>query len=195
MSTLFVNNLNTASGSTITIPTCKQLIGTDTNSIKAPGMVVQLAHRDPTAAMVSQVQASSTSYTNTNYSITITPKYANSVILVLGDFQLGMANGYNDYSYLTLKRVISGGATTDLGHQTSSGANYGVAQRGGTNAYEWDSQTFTFPDKPNTTSAVTYQVWVRNNASSNTVYIGWTTSSNGTFPHNGCFLNAIEIAQ
>ena len=35
MSTLFVNNLNTASGTTITIPTGKQLIGTDTNSIKA----------------------------------------------------------------------------------------------------------------------------------------------------------------
>ena len=187
MSTLFVNNLNTASGTDITVASGK--------TIKAPGSVVQFAHRDPTAAMVSQVQASSTSYTNTNYSISITPKYANSVILVVGDFQLGMANGYNDYSYLTLKRVISGGATTDLGHQTSGGANYGVAQRGGTNAYEWDSQTFTFPDKPNTTSAVTYQVWVRNNASSNTVYIGWTTSSNGTFPHNGCFLNAIEIAQ
>ena len=29
MSTLFVNNLNTASGSTITIPTGKTLVGTD----------------------------------------------------------------------------------------------------------------------------------------------------------------------
>ena len=195
MSTLFVNNLNTASGSTITLPTGKQLIGTDTNSIKAPGMVVQFAHRDPTGSFVNQVTSGSTSYVNTNYSITITPKYANSVILVIGDFQLGMANAYNDYSYLTLKRVISGGATTDLGHQTSGGVNYGVAARGGTNAYEWDSQTFTFPDKPNTTNAVTYQVWVRNNASSRNVYIGWTSTSNNTFTHNGCFLNAIEIAQ
>ena len=42
MSTLFVNNLNTASGSTITIPTGKQLVGTDINSIKAPGMIVQV---------------------------------------------------------------------------------------------------------------------------------------------------------
>ena len=39
-STLKINNLDTASGTTITIPTGKQLIGTDTNSIKAPGMVV-----------------------------------------------------------------------------------------------------------------------------------------------------------
>ena len=46
MSTLFVNNLNTASGSTITVPTGKQIIGTDTNSIKAPGMVIQSVHSD-----------------------------------------------------------------------------------------------------------------------------------------------------
>ena len=195
MSTLFVNNLNTASGSTITLPTGKQLVGTDTNSIKAPGMVVQFAYRDPTAAFIAQASAASNSYVNSNISVTITPKYANSVILIDGDFQFGLSDNFNNYAYMTLKRVISGGATTDLGHLTSGGVNYGILQRGGTNAYEWYSQTFTFPDKPNTTSAVTYEVWFRRNGGSGTIYCGWTSSSNGTFPHNGIFLNAIEIAQ
>jgi len=187
MSTLFVNNLNTASGTDITVASGK--------TIKAPGSVVQFAYRDPTAAMITQASAASDSYVNSNISVTITPKYANSVILIDGDFQFGLSNNFNNYAYITLKRVISGGATTDLGHQTSGGVNYGILQRGGTNAYEWYSQTFTFPDKPNTTSAVTYEVWFRRNGGSGTMYMGWTSSSNGTFPHNGIFLNAIEIAQ
>ena len=33
MSTLFVNNLNTASGSTITVPTGKKLVVTDTGGL------------------------------------------------------------------------------------------------------------------------------------------------------------------
>jgi len=41
MSTLFVNNLNTASGSTITVPTGKTLVGTDSKTFRAPGMVIQ----------------------------------------------------------------------------------------------------------------------------------------------------------
>jgi len=187
MSTLFVNNLNTASGTDITVAAGK--------TIKAPGSVVQFAYRDPTGSYATQVSASSTSYTNSNISVTITPKYANSVILIGGDFQFGLSASFNNYAYLTLKRVISGGATTDLGHVTSGGDNYGIIQRGGTSSYEWDSSTFTFPDKPNTTSAVTYQVWFRNNGGSGTMYMGWTSSSNNTFTHNGIFLHAVEIAQ
>ena len=37
MSTLFVNNLNTASGSTITVPTGKKLVVTDTGGLSVPG--------------------------------------------------------------------------------------------------------------------------------------------------------------
>ena len=37
MSTLLVNNLNTASGSTITVPTGKNLVVTDAGSLYAPG--------------------------------------------------------------------------------------------------------------------------------------------------------------
>lgn len=186
MSTLFVNNLNTASGTDITVAAGK--------TIKAPGSVVQFAYRDPTATMQSQVTTNSTSFANTNISITITPKYANSVILIVGDFHVGSAGSYSDYVYGTLKRVISGGATTSLGHVHSDGRDFGCFQAYyGSN--QWRSSTFTFPDTPNTTSAITYQVWTRNNSTSGNHYIGWTSATNGTFGHNGIFLNAIEIAQ
>ena len=39
-STLKINNLDTASGTTITIPTGKQLIGTDVGSVGGAGNVV-----------------------------------------------------------------------------------------------------------------------------------------------------------
>jgi len=187
-STLKINNLDTASGTDITVAAGK--------TIKAPGSVVQFVRRDPTAAMVSQVTTNATSFTNTNISITITPKYANSIILIVGDFHIGLASSYSDYVYGTLKRVISGGATTSLGHVHSDGRDFGVFQRGGSaSSNDWASSTFTFPDAPNTTSAITYQVWTRNNNTSTNHYIGWTSATNGTFGHNGIFLNAIEIAQ
>ena len=80
MSTLFVNNLNTASGSTITVPTGKQLIGTDTNSIKAPGMVIQMQNSTYPGG---STQSSPSSFTDTGLTCNITPKYSNSKILVI----------------------------------------------------------------------------------------------------------------
>ena len=42
MSTLFVNNLNTASGSTITVPTGKTIVVTDEGGVRVPGTVLQV---------------------------------------------------------------------------------------------------------------------------------------------------------
>ena len=77
-STLKVNTLESASGSTITIPTGKTLVGTDTVSIKAPGMVVQVVH----STFNTQVYKASTSTSTTGHSATITPKYSNSIIVI-----------------------------------------------------------------------------------------------------------------
>ena len=78
-STLKINNLDTASGTTITIPTGKQLIGTDTNSIKAPGMVVQIATDLDTTSLTMDANQN---YFDTGLSIAFTPKYSNSIIVI-----------------------------------------------------------------------------------------------------------------
>ena len=70
MSTLFVNNLNTASGSTITVPTGKSLI--------APGMILQTVRQE----FRTYVNTASTSYVTTGITATITPKATSSKILV-----------------------------------------------------------------------------------------------------------------
>ena len=190
MSTLFVNNLTTASGTDITVGAGK--------TIKAPGMVVQAVFDDPTSAFTSgngntQVATTSTSYVNSGIKLLITPKYANSLILINGS--LHMATPVNDYSYITMKRVISGGATTDLGHVHADGRNFGIVTKGAGNGYGWDQVAIQYPDKPNTTSQIEYQFWWRNNATSGTTYLGWTSASNGSTPHNQLFLHALEIAQ
>ena len=41
-STLKINNLDTASGSTITVPTGKQLIVTDEGAVRVPGTILQV---------------------------------------------------------------------------------------------------------------------------------------------------------
>ena len=164
---------------------------TSGNGVAIPGHVVQFTRRDPTAAAITRYSSTSTSYVNTGLAISITPKYANSLVIVRGFINTGTASG--SYIYMTLKRVISGGSTTDLGF-TGSGVNYGVAQHGSSVSGQlWHQASFEYPDAPNTTSAITYQVWTRNHSGSGTHYLGWTGGTDTT--HNGMFLTATEIAQ
>ena len=80
MSTLFVNNLNTASGSTITIPTGKTLVGTDEGTIRTPGTILQVkqtyfqteANFSGSGAFVSDIYLD----------CVITPKSTSSKILI-----------------------------------------------------------------------------------------------------------------
>ena len=163
---------------------------TSGNGVAIPGHVIQVTRRDPTAAAITRYSGTSTSYANTGLAISITPKYANSLVIVRGF--INTAHAANDYLYLTLKRVISGGSTTDLGF-TQGSTNFGVAQNGVTGgATLWHQASFEYPDAPNTTNAVTYQVWSRNHSGSGTHYLGWTGGADTT--HNGMFLTAMEIA-
>ena len=162
-------------------------------NVKMPaGHVIQTTRRDPTAAAITRYTGSSTSYANTGLAISITPKYASSLVLIRGFLNTGTPDAA--YVYMTIKRVISGGSSTDLGF-TASGVNYGVVQHGTSNSSSqlWHQASFEYPDAPNTTSAITYQIWMRNHSGSGTHYLGWTGGTDTT--HNGMFLTATEIAQ
>tara|TARA_B100000963_G_scaffold170223_1_gene148120 strand:- start:687 stop:1217 length:531 start_codon:yes stop_codon:yes gene_type:complete len=164
---------------------------TSGNGVQIAGHVVQVVRRDPTAAAITRFSGTSASYANTGLAISITPKFSNSLISVRASLNTGVPS--QTYLYITLKRVISGGATTDLGF-TGGGVNYGVLQHGVTGGAQlWHQASFEYPDAPNTTSQVTYQLWMRNSAGSGTHYLGWTGGADTT--HNGMFLTATEIAQ
>ena len=82
MSTLFVNNLNTASGTTITVPTGKKIIGTDAGSIAGTGNVVNVTHAQYGSG---NSVSPSTSFVDTATLGTVTTTHTNSKILVISD--------------------------------------------------------------------------------------------------------------
>ena len=90
MSTLFVNNLNTASGSTITVPTSKKLIVTDGGGLKVPGTVVQVVQG--TRGELGGQNASNIVLINQSF----TPKFSGSKFYV--DFMIpNLTGGQGNY--------------------------------------------------------------------------------------------------
>ena len=90
-STLKINNLDTASGTTITLPTGKTLVGTDDGAFRVPGAVLQVVQ----VATTTTTSTSSTSFVDTGLTATITPKSSSSKILVTADFGVGAGNSSN----------------------------------------------------------------------------------------------------
>ena len=187
MSTLFVNNLNTASGSTITVPTGKKLVGTDTGSIKSPGQIIQIQRTTQTTGNSS---TTSTSFVSTALSVDITPKFANSLIKIECQtvWWLHLSPSSEEYFLTTVYRTISGGSATNIG----AGSNGRVLQfRSGYvdsgNAYNYNEgiNAFTF-DTPNTTSSVNYKLYVASGGGNQVRYIDQTSENS---------IVATEIAQ
>ena len=166
MSTLFVNNLNTASGTTITIPTGKQLVVTDTGGLKVPGTMVQYVNGRVSDARET---TTSTSFVQLGDTVTITPKFSTSKIFMIAVCSTEM-NGANA-GYFDFGRAITGGATT----QNISGSSNGI-----TTVFQeaWNTTTYTFTDSPNTTSAVAYFCSVK--VSAGTLYFNDNSANNLT---------------
>ena len=95
MSTLFVNNLNTASGTTITVPTSRRIVVTDQGGITAPGAVVNTAQ----VQLATGASTSSTSDVALVTAGTYTTTIANSKILVAVNIQTQVGTN-NDSSGL-----------------------------------------------------------------------------------------------
>ena len=144
-STLKINNLDTASGTTITIPTGKQVIITDEGGLRVPGTVIQVVENGST----TQFSQGGASFADTNLTCTITPKYSNSKVLV-------MVKQYFTFRTTTtseraaLTRLMRG--STEIAQQANNVvAGMSTDHRRGTFA------TFDILDSPNTTSATTYK--------------------------------------
>ena len=159
-STLKINNLDTASGTTITIPTGKTLVGTDEGTIRTPGTILQV--KQTYFQTQATFSASGAFVSNINLDCSITPKSSSSKILIQVMFSYststaGCGNG------IGLDRVISGGATTTdivrgVGGTTADfwiglNNNHDQSNSGGIlmNAFG------NYLDSPNTTSAITYK--------------------------------------
>ena len=172
-STLKINNLDTASGTTITIPTGKTLVGTDEGTIRTPGTVLQVKQ----ATDETQRSCNTTSYAifSNTLSVAVTPKAASSKFLV--SFCSESYSSLNAISlYLTIFRD-----STDIGN--SSG--YGLARHYINTSDASFGMNGVKLDSPNTTSQITYTVRAKLASGSGPAYFNSQTV--GT-------LTVIEIA-
>ena len=194
MSTLFVNNLNTASGSTITVPTGKTLVGTDEGAFRVPGTILQVVQ----GTFGTKVTSASSSYVATGLSVSITPKASTSKVLISASFMFSQTkssaapqDNLKDFTIFRDSTNIAPHNSRFFSFQNSWGAN--IAS--GTAGYGEQCQQcyFEFLDSPSTTSAITYTLrYLNDNPSETTIVF----NSRGHGTNNGsCIMTAKEVAQ
>ena len=190
MSTLFVNNLNTATGTTITVPTGRQVIGTDSSTFKQPGMILQTA----VAQSDSKITKDSTSWVDTGL---FTLQFANNLQTgskVLCRFHVSMGEVHNNaWGSATYFSVFEN--TTNMGNATYGMANGNAQMTGDVNYTQYEMNRLT--GEALFTPAVnngTYKLYVKS-AVSYTKTIGGCANTGGTVPLGATQLVIQEVAQ
>ena len=149
--------------------------------VHSAGAVLQVQEGTLTAG--SQFSTTSTSLADVGLSVTITPKFSSSKILVL--FQgFGGSSGDNTALLIQIQRQIGSGSFSMI---TGGGFFYEVGQ--------YESCGLNKLDSPNTTSALTYKLQGQLSAgAAGTAYLpgGWGGDYNST---GFITLTAQEIAQ
>ena len=151
------------------------------------GSVIQYV-TPPHTWINNRFSTSSTSYQNTGYHLKITPRRADSKILIYGNFSV--SNGSNNYCYVRIYNETRGRyVERDIQSGTHDAGMYESAV-GNDNA--WYQLPIEAVDVPGTTLQQTYRVYGRSGNSGNTTYWGWSGSAPNTTNFN--FLSAMEIA-
>ena len=186
MSTLKVNNIDTQTGTTISVASGKVLT--------APGHVLQVK-----SAALTDVQAISSADTRTditNLSLSITPSSTSSKILVNTHISYGgTANNLYASGNLLRDSTAIGVNTTATGSQLN--ISFGLNLVGQANeTYKLRNSSMTFLDSPSTTSALTYKVQGRLDANG-TLYINRPgVDANADYGSRGIStLTVMEIGQ
>lgn len=156
MSTLRVNTITARTGSgNVALPAGNRLVSTESGALVAPGMVLQAVYA--TSGFVNQTFNSATPVALTGMTATITPRFANSQILV-------QAMVTASWTYVASIHVFRNGVNVIPDHG-------GNNQTGGANAL-WTfydqgigiggGSVLTFPvlyaETPGVTSALTYSL-------------------------------------
>ena len=126
------------------------------NSLGQPyGAVIQVQSTNYTGTTSS---SSATPVNVSGFSVSITPKFANSKIFVLVSVAFGFAKDSYPYVLLTRNGTSIGTGTSASGVQINtflSGAGTNVSS---STPYRYHQATKNFLDSPNTTLALTYQI-------------------------------------
>ena len=160
--------------------TVDNIVGATTAAnVKMPaGAILQTVTRDFTDQ--TSVTSSGTTYTDvTNGTITISPKYNNSKILIIPNITLLIQDSASTYIYFGVRCVR--GSSTVLGPTLNTDGNgaydYGIGF-GNSGTRQFDMRvTDHHIDTPATTSATTYKFQVINYAAGRTTTVNHTGTS------------------
>lgn len=169
MSTLRVDNLQ----------------GQTTGTNRYVVQVVSTTKTDTFSANSAQIQAV------TGLSVSITPSNTNNKVFIMADVNASVDNAARGYLalYKDGSVLVQGDAS---GSRTQA-----VTQLAGADSGESLSSTVSFLDSPNTTSAVTYQIYLVGEGSSTQVYVN-RSHNDADAVGRGRFIStitAMEIAQ
>lgn len=186
MSTLRVDNLNSRTGSSISVPSGTRMY--------LPGHVIQVQQTD----MLSTWSASSSTPVDiTGMSVSITPTSATSKIRVSVEVNIGGPD--DNYIYVLLLRngVSIGAGTTATGSRINTFLTATQTALGGPNGYRIHNLARSYLDSPASTSTLTYKLQMASPYLTGTMYLNrYYNDVDAT--HNqrpGSSITVMEIAQ
>ena len=189
-STLKINNLDTASGTTITVPTGKKLIGTDSATFKQPGMILQTIN----STTNTEFQGASTSWVDTGLFAMTFPNALQSGSKVLCTIYATLGEAFNNnWGSATMLSIFEN--TTNKGDATWGMVNGNAQMTGNTSytQYECNRLVGSILFTPSVTNG-TYKLYVKS-AASYTKCIGGVLNNGGAVPQGATQLTLQEIAQ
>ena len=174
-----LTNLDASDLASGTIPdarfpaTLPALNGSNLTNVSA-GKVLQIVQEYNSS--FPRLQTTSTTFTSSDFKVTITPTAANSKILV--DFRfISNNNGLAHDCYMTIRRSIAGGSFTDdwivNGSQSNTNDNRYLTRNYGSHSRNEISTTMQYLDSPSYTlgQAIEYKMYARSGNSSNAIEI------------------------
>ena len=141
------------------------------------------------------------SYTDTPFTVDITPTSTNSKILVSG-FIMGESDVDSHQINFRVNRAISGGSTTAIQAASSGSRNLGISPpNAGTFFENNESSPFNFGfhgliDSPSTTSEITYTIQMRKPSSNATFYYNRTvgTTDSSSYERGLSWMTVMEVS-
>lgn len=152
MSILKVDQMQTRTGAgTIVIPTGNKIVGTDVGSVYSPGNVIQVVQ----GVLPDPVVYSAVSWGDIGLSVTITPKFATSKILVRATVQVGGNASSYDSGLALLRNGVHIALPNNYG---SKMACFMPLNHRGMSQYETSTVSGEYLDSPATISAIVYKI-------------------------------------
>lgn len=202
-SILRADNITTVAGTgNISLNTGNKIVSPDVGGIVAPGTVIQVLHAAKGDTLVATGAVGNNYWVAvTGLSVTITPKYANSKIIIMTHMYIGAdttSGGYQQQYRILKNGVLStavgnaeggrpqvSGRINMYGSQTTSDLQYRMGVLSGVHQVDAGS-----------TSPSTYSIELRGYSSSTTVYVNRSvTFQNNSQDYDGVPLSTLTIME